>query len=139
MFVHKFSWENNILYGMYKKDKKYSVCSRVGAAKLVFFTQDTKNVLFLGKLMHEHKMSRCTCAILFHNFFYILQCVFTQWVHMHLWAEMNIRLIRSYIWFNYPHDMKTLSCCWHSNSPTYIKISMCPKITLTCFPCRAMY
>jgi hypothetical protein len=39
MSVHKFSWENNIICDMYKKDKKN--VNRVGASKFTFFTRDT--------------------------------------------------------------------------------------------------
>jgi hypothetical protein len=55
MFVRKFSWKNNILCGMYRKDKKYTVDTRVGASKFVFFTRYTKNTIFPWKHVCEHR------------------------------------------------------------------------------------
>jgi hypothetical protein len=61
MFVHKFLTKENILCGIGRKDKNLSrevICSYT-----IVFYRDTKNILFLKKIVYEYSMSGCICEI----------------------------------------------------------------------------
>jgi hypothetical protein len=64
-----------------KENLMWPLNTHIGASKFVFFTQDTKNVLFARKLMANIECP--DVREIFFEFFYIWKFVFKQWVHMH--------------------------------------------------------
>jgi hypothetical protein len=105
MFSHKVLRSKDIFCGIYKKTKNGHVNSNVGAPKFVFFTEATKNVLFLQNFMNELKMSRCISRYFFQNFqifwnmFFGNGCIYTRepkwispYVHTFFFANRTLAL-----------------------------------------------
>jgi hypothetical protein len=69
LYLHTSFRGKRIFYVVYvKKTKNVLWIVMFWSLKIVFFIQDIKNIIFFRKLMCEHTMSICTCAILFQNF-----------------------------------------------------------------------
>jgi hypothetical protein len=64
----KFWCEKTFFVPCVKKTKKSYENRNFVALKIVFFTEVTKIIFFLQNLVSEHKISRCTLRIFFHNF-----------------------------------------------------------------------